>query len=159
MSFRRVDPVSEPTAEQVDEVAELLGRRPDGPFEVVVVDDSGSAVVIRNGPFMGDGRPMPTTFWLVGRELVKAVSRLEGEGGVRRAEAEVDPKALAATHRRYAAARESLIPPDHEGPRPSGGVGGTRVGVKCLHTHLAHHLAAGDDPVGEWTLEHLGESS
>ena len=29
-----------------------------------------------------------------------------------------------------------------------GGVGGTRVGVKCLHAHLANYLAGFEDPVG-----------
>ena len=42
------------------------------------------------------------------------------------------------------------MPDDHAGPRPSGGVGGTRTGVKCLHAHYAWHLAGGDDPVGRW---------
>ncbi len=46
---------------------------------------------------------------------------------------------------------------DHTGPRPYGGVGGTRVGVKCLHAHVAHLLATGDDVVGAWTLDQLGE--
>ena len=44
----------------------------------------------------------------------------------------------------------------HSGPRPSGGVGGTRQGVKCLHAHLAWYLAGGDDPVGRWTAGELG---
>ena len=43
------------------------------------------------------------------------------------------------------------------GPRPSGGVGGTRQGVKCLHAHYAWHLAGGDDPVGRWIDDHLDE--
>jgi len=43
-----------------------------------------------------------------------------------------------------------LIPADHNGPRPSGGVSGTRTGVKCLHGHYAYFLAGGDDPVGRW---------
>jgi len=30
----------------------------------------------------------------------------------------------------------------------SGGVGGTRIGVKCLHAHLANFLVGADDPVG-----------
>ena len=34
---------------------------------------------------------MPTRYWLVDPELREAVSRLEADGGVRRAEAEVDP--------------------------------------------------------------------
>jgi exopolyphosphatase/pppGpp-phosphohydrolase len=34
-------------------------------------------------------------------------------------------------------------------------VGGTRIGVKCLHAHYAWHLAGGDDPVGRWVAEQL----
>ena len=85
------------------------------------------------------------------------VSRLEAAGGVRAAEAAVDPDELAAAHRRYAAERDAVLPDDHTGPRPSGGVGGTRTGVKCLHAHLAWHLAGGDDPVGRWVAERLVE--
>ncbi|HEY5009700.1 MAG TPA: DUF501 domain-containing protein, partial [Acidimicrobiales bacterium] len=36
-----------------------------------------------------------------------------------------------------------------DGAQPSGGVGGTRVGVKCLHAHLANYLVGAHDPVGE----------
>jgi hypothetical protein len=74
---------------------------------------------------------------------------------VRRAESESDPAAIAEAHARYATLRDALIPSDHIGPRPSGGVGGTREGVKCLHAHYAWHLAGGDDPVGRWVAEHL----
>ena len=52
--------------------------------------------------------------------------------------------------------RDAAMPPGHGGPRPSGGVGGTRRGVKCLHAHLAWYLAGGPDPVGRWTCEQLG---
>ena len=41
---------------------------------------------------------MPTAYWLVDPTLREAVSRLEATGGVRRAEAEVDPVALAEAH-------------------------------------------------------------
>ncbi len=44
----------------------------------------------------------------------------------------------------------------HDGPVPTGGVGGTRQGVKCLHAHLAWYLAGGDDAVGCWTSEQVG---
>jgi hypothetical protein len=79
-----------------------------------------------------------------------AVSRLESSGGVLAAAEAVDPSELAAAHRRYAAEREAAIPEGCTGPRPSGGVGGTRAGVKCLHAHYAWYLAGGDDPVGRW---------
>lgn len=140
-------------------VAELLGRKPAGAFAVVVRDESGDPVVVRNDPFLHDGTPMPTRFYLVGADVVREVSRLEAAGGVKAAEAAIDPDELAALHRRYGAERDAAIDHDHHGPRPSGGVGGTRVGVKCLHAHLAYLLAGGDDPVGRWTLDHLGSSS
>ena len=97
---------------------------------------------------------MPTRYWLVGPTEVLAVSRLEAAGGVRRAEADVDPAALADAHRRYAAERDAALGAA-DGPAPSGGVGGTREGVKCLHAHYAWLLAGGDDPVGRWVAARL----
>jgi hypothetical protein len=138
-----------------ESVEVLLGRPVQGDFEVVVRHDDGSPVVLRNAPFLDDGTPMPTRYWLVGEPERTEVSRLEAAGGVRAAEAELDPVALADAHQRYAAERDAAIPADHVGHRPSGGVGGTRLGVKCLHAHYAWHLAGGDDPVGRWVAEHL----
>jgi hypothetical protein len=129
-------------------VRELLGREPQGAFEVVVRDATGDPVVLRNAPLLDDGTPMPTRYWLVDRELATAVSRLESSGGVRDAEAAVDPEAVRAAHDAYAAERDAALPPGYAGPRPHGGVGGTRTGVKCLHAHYAWFLAGGDDPVG-----------
>ncbi len=113
-------------------------------------DRSGRPVVIKNAPLLDDGTPMPTLYWLVGDRERELVGRLESAGGVRLAEAAVGEAAIAAAHDRYAAERDALIPAGHRGPRPSGGVGGTRRGVKCLHAHYAWYLAGGDDPVGAW---------
>jgi len=133
----------------------LLGREPRGAFDIVVRDDAGAPVVIRNAPLLDDGTPMPTRYWLVGADAVRAVSRLESAGGVAQAEADVDAAAIADAHRRYAAERDADVPAGHTGPRPQGGVGGTRTGVKCLHAHYAWYLAGGDDPVGRWVAERL----
>ena len=140
-----------------DAVVALLGRAPEGRFEVVVRDAHGGPVVIRNDPFLADGRPMPTRYWLIGARERLLVSRLETTGAVNRAEAEIGLDAVAEAHARYAAERDAVIPVDHVGPRPSGGVGGTRVGVKCLHAHYGWWLAGGDDPVGQWVADHLHE--
>jgi uncharacterized protein len=137
------------------EVERLLGRRPQGEFEVVRRHADGSPLVIRNAPLLDDGTPMPTLYWLVGEPERTRVSRLESAGGVAQAEAEVDPAAVAAAHARYAAERDAALPLAHRGPRPSGGVGGTQTGVKCLHAHFAWHLAGGDDPVGRWVEARL----
>jgi len=90
---------------------------------------------------------MPTLYWLVDPELHDAVSRVEGDGGVHRFEVLVNADELQRTHdeyarrRRAATVRTDLV-------QPVGGVGGTRVGVKCLHAHLANYLVGADDPVG-----------
>ena len=77
----------------------MVVRRPDG-----------RPVVIRNAALLDDGTPMPTRYWLVDAGPARAVSRLEAAGGVRAAEAEVDPAALAAAHARYAAERDAALP-------------------------------------------------
>ncbi len=141
--------------DDVAAVRELIGRSPRGGFEVVVRDADGGPVVIRNAPLLDDGEPMPTRYWLIGKDEVLAVSRLESTGAVRRAESEIDPVLVADAHARYAAERDAALPPDHTGPRPHGGVGGTRTGVKCLHAHYAWFLAGGEDPVGAWVAREL----
>jgi len=153
-----LDPVAasepaSPTAAAPEDVAAVesrLGRRPQGRFAVVVRDATGAPVVIRNEPLLDDGTPMPTRFWLVDPDLLRRIGTLEAAGGVKRAEAAVDATELAEAHRRAAAERDAAIPVEHAGPRPFGGVGGTRTGVKCLHAHYACFLATGDDPVGAW---------
>ncbi len=143
------------TAADLERVQALLGRKPLGRFQVVVRNDSGDPVVIRNEPLLDDGTPMPTRFWLIGPAEIRAVGRLESAGGVDHAERILDSEAIADAHARYAAERDAALPPDHLGPTPSGGVGGTRTGVKCLHAHYAWHLAGGDDPVGAWVAREL----
>jgi hypothetical protein len=139
----------------IERVTELLGRTPRADFEVVVRTAEGEPAVIRNAPLLADGTPMPTRYWLIDPQLVRAVSRLEADGGVREANAAVDPVALAAAHAEYSIERAAALPRDWSGPRPFGGVGGTRQGVKCLHAHYAWFIAGGVDPVGQWVEDHL----
>jgi hypothetical protein len=101
---------------------------------------------------------MPTLYWLVDPELHDAVSRIEGEGGVHRFEILVDANELQRTHDEYAR-RRRLATVRTELVQPEGGVGGTRVGVKCLHAHLANFLVGADDPVGEVVASTLDVSS
>ncbi len=145
-------------AADVAALTAVLGRVPQAEFEVVLRAPDGAPVVVRNAPFTADGTPMPTRFWLVDAERCAAVSRLEAAGGVRDAQDAVDPRTLQDAHNAYAAERDSAIAPAHDGPRPSGGVAGTRAGVKCLHAHYAYFLAGGDDPVGRWVAAHLATS-
>ena len=146
----------DPTAADVELVTALLGRRPSGRFHIVVRHGAdGSPVVIRNEPLLDDGTPMPTRYWLLGEPERTMVSRIESRGGVHRVEDEIGLDVIAAAHDRYRAERDAALPADWTGPRPSAGVGGTRVGVKCLHAHYGWWLAGGDDPVGAWVAERL----
>jgi hypothetical protein len=145
--------------DDVQRVTELLGRRPQGDFDVLLRSDNGDPRVVRNAPLLHDGTPMPTRYWLVDPIDVAAVSRLEAAGGVDRAEAEVDATALVAAHDAYAAERDDHISPSHAGPRPYGGVAGTRRGVKCLHAHYANWLVGNDDPVGQWVADRLAATA
>ncbi len=140
-------------------VTELLGRTPMGQFEVVVRNDDGEPVVLKNYPLLANGRPMPTLYWLCGERESMLIGRLEAMKGVRRAEADIGLEAINAAHDRYCAERDAILDaattqPEH---RPTGGVGGTRNGVKCLHAHYGYWLAGGDDPVGKWVHDHLHE--
>src|SRR5205085_3142548 len=66
-------------------VEALLGRPPQGSYDVVVRDGAGRPVVIRNAPLLDDGTPMPTRWWLVGEDERRLVSRIEADGGVKAA--------------------------------------------------------------------------
>lgn len=129
-----------------------IGRSPRADSDVVARCHLGLPVVIQVPPRLDDGTPFPTLYWLTCPLAATRIGRLEGAGGVRRMEAKAlsDPSfglALEAAHRSYEAARDLSLP-DDDLPRPTGGVGGARAGVKCLHAHYAHTAAGGENPVG-----------
>lgn len=135
-------------------VEAALGREAAGRFAVIVRRVTGEPVVIENEPHLRDGTPMPTLLWLLDPDIHDAVSKIESAGGVHRYEALVDEASLRATHDAYEARRKAATV-NHDGPQPSGGVGGTRTGIKCLHAHVANFLAGFADPVGELVAAEL----
>ena len=157
--------MSELRGSDVALVREQLGREPVTGFTVVARCQEGHPLVIRNDPVDAEGRPFPTLFWLTCPDAVKAVSRLEADGWIKRLDvgAAGDPafaNALRLAHAEYAEERARWA----HGARASGGVGGSRAGIKCLHAHYANHLAGGDDPVGRWVAKrvdpvHVGNGS
>jgi len=129
-------------------VREQLGREPQSDFSVLVRCADGHPLVIRNHPVDAEGDPFPTLYWLTCPEAVKAVSRLEADGWIKRLDETLGGigEGLDDSHEEYAEERARW----HEGARDWGGVGGTRKGIKCLHAHYANHVAGGRDPVGRW---------
>ena len=155
-SVRRflMDPVAESPADR-RVVALQIGRPPRSDSRVVSACHLGLPVVVEIPPLLEDGTPFPTRYWLTCPLAVKRVSRIESQGGVKEMDAlsERDPAfgaRLQAAHLRYATHRDSDLP-DTARHRPTGGVAGSRKGVKCLHAHYADHRAGNDNPVGERT--------
>ena len=127
----------------------------------------------------GDGKPgrrpepFPTTFWLTCPYLVAEVSALESAGWIGRLEQEVGrggrlAQELVQAHQEAARIRRALachqavqelsrISPEAVRRLFDSGVAGIRypLGIKCLHAHLAHHLALSGNPIGRRTVELL----
>jgi exopolyphosphatase / guanosine-5'-triphosphate,3'-diphosphate pyrophosphatase len=125
-------------------------------FSVVARCGDGHPLVIRNHPLDRAGKPFPTLYWLTCPNAVRAVSRLESEGWIKRldaraAEDQAFGRGLDAAHREHARERGRWL----TGAEAWGGVAGSLGGVKCLHAHYANHLAGGADPVGAWVAERV----
>ena len=69
--------MAEDPMEDAVTIEKLLGRKPQGKYEVAVRRVDGTPRVIKNAPFLDDGTPMPTTYWLVDPEDRLRISRLE----------------------------------------------------------------------------------
>jgi hypothetical protein len=114
-------------------------------------------MVIENHPMLDDGSPFPTLYWLTCPILIKRVSTLEAEGSMadvtERLARDASLKGrLAAALDRYRTRRDSHTRIEESGGPPGGGP----ERVKCLHAHVAHELAGGDNPVGSLTLAATG---
>lgn len=130
-----------------------IGRPVRAESEVVGRCHLDRPIVVRVPPHLDDGTPFPTLYWLTCPLAVFRIGRLEGAGGVKRMEAKAESSAdfaaaLDEAHRSYAEERDALVR-DTSGPQPSGGVGGSARGVKCLHAHYAHYASGAANPVGE----------
>lgn len=130
-----------------------IGRPLRAESQVVARCHLDMPVVVRVPPRLDDGTPFPTLFWLTCPLATTRIGRLESAGGVKRMESKARSDvefgaALDRAHAAYAAQRDGYLPDDAD-PAPSGGVGGTARGVKCLHAHYAHTVAGGENPVGD----------
>lgn len=137
-----------------------IGRPPRSPVNAVARCHFDLPVAILVPPLLDDGTPFPTLYWLSCPLASKRIGRIEAAGGVRAAEKMLaDDPTLRSDHDsamdRYRDERDAQLPEGHQGPRPTGGVGGTRTGVKCLHAHYADTAVGNTNPVGVWTAEQI----
>ena len=134
-------------------MAVQIGRPLRGASTVAARCPLDLPVVADVPPILEDGTPFPTRFWLTCPLATKRIARLEAANGVKRMEGkrQSDPefaRQLDSAHVRYQTERDALVPPDHSGPRPTGGVAGLGKGIKCLHAHYADTAASNENPVG-----------
>ena len=159
MNFKKPNTWVEPSIEEQEIIENLLGKKPQGEYQILIRDETNHPLVLENAPFFYDGTPMPTRFWLLESNIFKAVSKLESAGGVKKVQEEIDLETIQKIHSEYEKNRDQLIDDGYLGPKPSGGVGGTRRGVKCLHAHVANFLATKNDVIGQWAIEKIDEDN
>lgn len=144
-----------------------LGRLPTGALAVAHRCPYGYPQVVLTHPLHRRGTGFvvfPTLFWLSCPYLTVEVARLESAGAVKRFEQllAADPALAlryAAAHDAYREERFSLLSQADLGfLQDAGAEGRLRTGiaglsnpkrVKCVHSHLAHLLARGENPIGQ----------
>ena len=145
-------------------IEQQLGRKPRGVIEISARCKSGHPCVIKTKPILADGRGpkadkeiFPTLYYLVCRELIKEVFKLESGGLIEEIQHRVDSdKEFKARFLKagkdYQNERSRLVEANDYSPLlMETGIAGVRKldKIKCLHAQLAHYLATGNNPVGE----------
>lgn len=156
---------------------ELLGRPPRSPFRVVTrCADKTPQVLEADTVFKENGiwKPFPAFLWLLCPRLCKLVARLEQEGMVtafsNRLTADKDfadrfkQGQLLMTKYRVEQAKKIYpgeLPAHILQILSSTSIAGSKDwhGVKCLHSHVAHQLAFGSNPIGEEVIKITGDCS
>lgn len=136
-----------------------LGRPPRGRWRVVRRCSYGAPVVIATAPALGE-TPFPTLYYLTCPHLVVEVAAVESAGGCERwRESLAADSALVARLQNADVTYREARAVEGGGQDAAAGVGiaGERdvLGVKCLHAHVAAHLAGIDDPIGESLIRDL----
>ncbi|MBV9141411.1 MAG: DUF501 domain-containing protein [Pseudonocardiales bacterium] len=153
------EPVHRPALDQADweAVAAQLGRPPRALRSVAHRCPCGLPSVVQTHPWLADGTPFPTLYYLTCRRLTGLVARIEASGAMREMTDRLarDPalaQAYRAAHESYLAERDAVAP---LGTQVSAG--GMPSRVKCLHVHVAHALARGPgvNPFGDEVLHQI----
>ena len=137
-------------------VAAQLGRPPRGLRGTAHRCPCGLPDVVETSPRLEDGTPFPTLYYLTCPRACSAVGQLESSGVMAEMSGRIadDPQLRASyedAHLDYLARRDAISPLSG-----APGVGGMPDRVKCLHTLVAHELAApGSNPLGREALDAL----
>ena len=141
-------------------IGRQLQRQPRDVHAIAYRCPCGNPAVVETPPRLADGTPFPTFYYATCPKLTAAISTLENGGLMADMNNRLikDPElagAYAAAHEDYLAARAALgvVVPEVEGIS----AGGMPDRVKCLHSLVAHSLAAGPEvnPLGDEALAKL----
>ncbi len=126
-------------------IEEQLGRKPRDVHAIAYRCPCGEPAVVETIPRLADGTPFPTFYYATCPRLTRAISTLESSGLMAdmNARLAIDAElsgAYFAAHDDYIAARSAL---GIDVPEISNiSAGGMPDRVKCLHSLVAHSLAA-----------------
>ena len=144
----------------LDCIGRQLQRQPRDVHAIAYRCPCGNPAVVETPPRLADGTPFPTFYYATCAKLTSAISTLENGGLMSDMNDRLkkDPElagAYAAAHEDYLAARAAL---GVDVPEVDGiSAGGMPDRVKCLHSLVAHSLAAGPEvnPLGDEALAKL----
>ncbi len=152
--------MKEVSRQDLEAIENQLGRTPRDVHAIAYRCPCGKPGVVETNPRLTDGTPFPTFFYATCTRLTAAISTLETTGlmGDMNDRLATDPElagTYAAAHDDYLAARAVLGIDVPEITEISAG--GMPDRVKCLHSLIAHSLAAGPDvnPLGDEALAKL----
>ena len=149
-----------PTTADLAVIENQLGRTPRDVNRIAYRCPCGNPAVVETPPRLSDGTPFPTFYYATCPRLTAAISTLETTGMMAEMESRLKAdKELAdkykSAHESYEAVRNAigLDVPEVKGIT----AGGMPDRVKCLHSLVAHSLAAGPDvnPLGDESLSKL----
>jgi hypothetical protein len=145
-------------------VAAQLRRTPRDVYGIGHRCPCGAVDVVETPPRLADGTPFPTFYYATCPKLTAAISTLESSGLMieMNQRLQSDPELLGkyqAAHDDYEAARNAVAKElNLDVPEVAGTTaGGMPDRVKCLHSLIAHSLAAGEgvNPLGDEALAKL----
>ena len=136
----------EATQEDLKCIGIQLGRKPRDVHAIAYRCPCGNPAVVETPPRLSDGTPFPTFFYATCPRLTGAISTLESSGLMAEMNHRLatEPQLAgdyAMAHRAYLEARAGLGIVVEEIEDISAG--GMPDRVKCLHSLVAHSLAAG----------------
>ena len=144
----------------LDCIETQLGRTPRDVHAIAYRCPCGKPAVVETPPRLGDGTPFPTFYYATCPRLTAAISTLESTGlmGEMNDRLAIDAQLAVdyqKAHGDYIAARSALgidVPELND-----ISAGGMPTRVKCLHSLVAHSLAAGSgvNPLGDDALAKL----